>query len=184
MYPPKRKRVATTVVLIMLTAGIAAAAEANFSSHVDQEGNIERPQHYRPEWVHLGSWIVPAKDAPGAGFHDVYTEPASLRHYRKTGSFPDGATLVKEIRTVQSKELSTGQASWAGEPVMWFVMIKDAKGRFADHPNWGNGWGWALFKSDAPEKNVSANFEKDCIGCHVPAQKTDWVYIEGYPTLR
>ncbi len=29
-----------------------------------------------------------------------------------------------------------------------------------------------------------SHFQKDCIGCHVPAKNTGWVYIQGYPTLR
>jgi hypothetical protein len=63
-------------------------------------------------------------------------------------------------------------------------MVKDEKGRFNNNPNWGNGWGWALFKANDPTKNVSTNFQDDCIGCHVPAQDTGWVYIQGYPTLK
>ena len=66
----------------------------------------------------------------------------------------------------------------------WFVMVKDQKGRFKGNPNWGEGWGWALFKPADPEKNVSTNYRKDSIGCHIPAKKTDWVYLQGYPTLK
>ena len=63
-------------------------------------------------------------------------------------------------------------------------MIKDANGRFADNPLWGDGWGWALYKPDDPLKNVATDYSKDCISCHVPAKATDWVYIEAYPTLK
>lgn len=52
--------------------------------------------------VHLGSWIVRDEKAPGYGFHDVYTDAKSVAAYRKTGSFPDGTVLVKEIRSVRS----------------------------------------------------------------------------------
>lgn len=181
-----RKYITTAAVLIILlsVAVIASSEQDSFSSYVDKDGTVKRPVGYRTTWVHLGSWIVPDENAPGAGFHDVYSEPESVEHYRQTGSFPDGATLIKEIRKVRTSDMTTGKASWAGEPVIWFVMIKDSKNRFSGSPNWGNGWGWALFKSDAPQKNVSTNFEKDCIGCHMPAKKTDWIYIEGYPTLK
>lgn len=73
---------------------------------------------------------------------------------------------------------------WAGEPDVWFVMIKDSRNRFPENPNWGDGWGWALFKSAKPDKNVSSDYREDCISCHVPAKETDWVYIKGYPTIR
>jgi len=65
----------------------------------------------------------------------------------------------------------------------WFVMIKDTKGRFAQNPVWGDGWGWALFKPSQLARNVAANYSSDCLGCHVPAKANDWVYIEAYPTL-
>ena len=38
---------------------------------------------------------------------------------------------------------------------MWFVMIKDEKGRYPGNPLWGDGWGWALFKTDAPDKQIA-----------------------------
>ena len=59
-------------------------------------------------------------------------------------------------------------------------MVKDAQGRFAGNANWGNGWGWALFDaSNARNINASADHSKDCMGCHVPAKATDWVYVQG-----
>ncbi|MEL7374909.1 MAG: cytochrome P460 family protein [Pseudomonadota bacterium] len=61
---------------------------------------------------------------------------------------------------------------------------KDTKGRFADNPLWGEGWGWALYKPDAPQTNVATDFQKDCIGCHIPAKDTDYVYVDAYPTLK
>jgi hypothetical protein len=154
-----------------------------FSPYVNEQGEISRPEGYRSDWVHLGSWVVPDEKAPGYGFHDVYTQPESVAAFRKNGAFPDGAVLVKEIRSVKTADLTTGTASWAGDPAVWFVMIKDGKNRFAANPLWGEGWGWALFKADNPEKNVATSYQKDCLACHVPAKDTDWVYLQGYPTL-
>src|SRR5262249_40868778 len=74
-------------------------------------------------------------------------------------------------------------AHWAEGTKVWFVMIKDAKGRFPGNPLWGDGWGWALFKSDAPDTQIATDFKKDCLGCHIPAQETDWAYVSGYPVL-
>jgi hypothetical protein len=72
---------------------------------------------------------------------------------------------------------------WASGTKVWFVMMKDDKGRYANSKLWGDGWGWALYKSDAPEKQVAVSYKKDCQGCHIPAQKTDWIYTRGYPAL-
>ena len=160
-----------------------AAANESFSPHVDDEGNISFPTGFRTTMVHLGSWFVP--DGGASGFHDVYTEKESVDAFRKTGKFPDGATLVKELRASESGDYTTGSGvshSTAGLK-QWFVMIKDSQGRFADNPLWGDGWGWALFKPDDMHTNVASNYQADCLGCHQPAKSRDWVYTEAYPIL-
>jgi hypothetical protein len=165
-----------------LTLAPLAAAE-EFSPYVDASGNISFPDGFRTSMVHLGSWFVPEGGA--SGFHDVYTEKESVEAYRRTGKFPDGATLVKELRASKSGSFTTGQGvSYATSGLkQWFVMIKDSKNRFAGNPLWGEGWGWALYKPDNPSKNIATNFQADCLGCHVPAKDRDWVYTEAYPTL-
>jgi hypothetical protein len=50
-------------------------------------------------------------------------------------------------------------------------MIKDDKGRYTNSKLWGDGWGWALYKSDAPDKQVAVSYKKDCQGCHVQPRK-------------
>ncbi len=173
-------------LLLVSTLGwtsVALLAGEGFSSYVDANGNISFPKEFRTSMVHLGSWFVPEGGA--SGFHDVYTEKESVEAYRETGKFPDGATLVKELRASKSGSFTTGQGvSYAtSELKQWFVMIKDSKNRFAGNPLWGEGWGWALFKPGDPGKNVATNFQTDCLGCHVPAKDQDWVYTEAYPTL-
>jgi len=161
-----------------------AVTAGDFSPYVDSQGGISRPTDFRTNFVHLGSYAVLDEKSTARGLHDVYTEKASAEHYRKTGKFPDGATLVKEIRKLETSAMTTGDpVVWGSDAAVWFVMIKDAKGRFASNPLWGDGWGWALFKADTPAKNVAVSYKADCMGCHVPAAKTDRVFIQGYPTL-
>lgn len=170
---------------LSVTTLAAEPRAKTFSRHVDAEGAISLPSDFRSRWSHLGSWVVQQDGAPGQGFHDVYTEPASAAAYRKSGQWPDGATLVKEIRSIESGALTTGPGLWAGANKVWFVMVKDTQGRFAGNPNWGNGWGWALFDASKNRSvNASTDHSKDCMGCHVPAKATDWVYVQGYPTLK
>ena len=160
------------------------AAAADFSRFVDGEGRISRPTSFRTDFIHLGSWAVLDEKSPARGLHDVYTERASAEHYRKTGQFPDGATLVKEIRGFETGALTTGDpVVWGGGAAVWFVMVKDAKGRFPNNPLWADGWGWALFNADAPAKNAATSYAKDCQSCHIPAAATDRVFVQGYPTL-
>lgn len=194
------KSVKTALALATtLAAGLPYALASDFSPYVDETGAISFPDDFRTGMVHLGSWFV--ADGAASGFHDVYTEKATVEAYRKTGKFPDGATLVKELRAHKTGPYTTGDkvSHATADLKQWFVMIKDAEGRFPDNPSWGDGWGWALYKPEADSAsgggmaasaktakagvNVSADYQADCLGCHVPARATDLIYIEAYPTL-
>ena len=157
----------------------------NFSPYVTKDGGISRPTDYRDTFEYLGSYAVATKpDKPLDEMHVVYARPEDVRAYRRDGKFPDGATLVKEVTRVGSEKLTTGQSHWATDIKLWFVMIKDAKGRFPGNDLWGDGWGWALFLAKEPARNVATDYSTDCRTCHVPAKKDDWVYVRGYPVLR
>ncbi|HET8666925.1 MAG TPA: cytochrome P460 family protein [Terriglobales bacterium] len=149
---------------------------------VDKTGNIRKPTDYRDRYELLGTYTI--LDPKGNEMHVTYASPGTAAYYRKTGKFPDGAVLVKEVFGTDHAKLTTGDAHWASGIKVWFVQIKDTKNRFPNNKLWGDGWGWALFKADAPDKQVATDYKKDCLGCHVPAQSTDWTYIQGYPVLK
>ncbi len=179
-----RKLLAMTV---LFTAALqfpsrGQAPEA-FSPYVDGEGRINRPTEYRKGWAHLGTYFVQGERPDGNSMHSVYTERSTLDSYLSNGEWPDGATLVKEVRGVTGAVLSTGNASWAGLPQVWFVVVKDRQGRFPGNPLWGDGWGWALFEADRPDRQAANDYRQDCLACHEPARDTDLVYVQGYPVL-
>jgi hypothetical protein len=149
---------------------------------VDKTGNIRKPADYRDHYQALGTWAVLIPT--GNELHVVYASPGAAEYYRKNGKFGDGTVLVKEVYATDHAQMTTGDAYRSAAMIQWFVMIKDEKHRFPNSGLWGDGWGWALFKADAPDKQVATDFKKDCIPCHVPAQSTDWVYVQGYPVLK
>jgi len=149
---------------------------------VDKNGNIRKPSNYRDLYQALGVFSV-ADLNNNIEMHYTYATPGTAEYYRKTGKFADGTVLVKEVFGGDHAQLTTGDAHWASGTKVWFIMIKDSKGRYPGNPLWGDGWGWALYKSDAPDKQIATDYKKDCLGCHIPAQKTDWVYVQGYPVL-
>jgi hypothetical protein len=63
-------------------------------------------------------------------------------------------------------------------------VFANAKGALPGNPLWGDGRGWALFKADSPDEQVATDYEKDCLGCHIPAKSADWIYIQGHPVLK
>jgi hypothetical protein len=174
------------VVLALVVSSVylfsQGAASFNGFQLVDKNGNITRkPADYRDHYQVLGAWTV--LDPKGNQMHYTYASPGAAEFYRKNKKFADGTVLVKEIMGTDHAQLTTGDAHWASGTKVWFVMIKDDKGRYPSNPLWGDGWGWALYKSDAPDKQVATDYKKDCLNCHIPAMSTDWVYIQGYPVL-
>jgi len=172
-------------MLVFLTALLAVALRSDAPDDhwdlVDAKGNIRKPPDFRDRYQILGTYMV--LDPKGNEMHPTYASPGTAEFYRKNKKFADGTVLVKEVLATNHAQLTTGDAHWAEKTKVWFVMIKDEKKRFPDNPLWGNGWGWALFNSDAPDTQIATDFKKDCLGCHIPAQETDWVYVSGYPVL-
>jgi Cytochrome P460 len=150
---------------------------------VDKNGIISKPADYRDKFQVLGAFSV-ASQSGDTDLHYTYAPPGTADYYRKNGKFADGTVLVKEVFGTEHGQMTTGDVHWAKGTKVWFIMVKDEKGRYPGNPLWGDGWGWALYKSDAPDKQVAVNYKKDCLGCHVPAQSTDWVYVQGYPVLK
>ena len=185
-----KKMYSSFIVLIFVFSGYKSLfsqdndEHKNISKFVNNKGEIFFPKDFRTSMVHLGSWFVPKGEA--SGFHGVFTQPKSLKAFQETGKFPDGTVIVKELRASKPGNFTTGENVQHETQVIkqWFVMVKDGKNRFAkNNKNWGDGWGWALFKPDTPFKNVSTNYKIDCIGCHIPAKDSDWIYVDSYPIL-
>src|SRR5215510_8700511 len=174
---------AATAVLLTALLGVTLLGNAADTPWdlVDSNGRIRKPSDFRDRYQMLGTYMV--LDKTGNEMHYTYASPGTAEFYRQNKRFADGTVLVKEVLATSHAQLTTGDAHWADKTKVWFVMIKDEKRRFPDNPLWGNGWGWALFKSDAPDTQIATDFKKDCLGCHIPAQKTDWVYVSGYPVL-
>ncbi len=170
--------------VLTLTFHRWGGAQENFSPYVDARGGITVPPDYRTRWVFLGAWSIDAGEGTvGAkSLHNVYTQSDAVKAYRKGGEFPDGTVLVKELLRLKTRPMTTGTVSHAVDIEGWFVMVKDTKNRFVGNKLWGDGWGWALFSSDGVLK--TKDYKAECLGCHIPAKSTDWIYVEGYPLLR
>ena len=181
-------RIASLIIALAFLTGpqpvrSQSSGSANGFDLVDKAGNIRKPANVRDLYQLLGTY-TPTDLNGNTQMHVTYAPPGTAQYYRKNGKFADGTVLVKEVFGTDHARMTTGDAHWASDTKVWFVMIKDEKHRFPNNPLWGDGWGWALFKADAPDKQVATDFKKDCLGCHIPAQSTDWVYVQGYPVLK
>lgn len=155
-----------------------------FSNYVSASGEISLPDDFEKEFIHIGTIAVaPKPDQPVNELHSTYTRSQDLAAFLKEGKFPDGAVLVKDVRSTSHSKLTTGEAAYGADVKVWFVMIKDSKGRFPENEIWGDGWGWGLFDGKDRSKQIAVDYQSECRSCHVPAKKQDWIYTQCYPAL-
>lgn len=178
-------------LLLVLTMQVATPSDGSddtdwsWRNMVAPDGSIRMPDlDFRKDWTVLGTWAIMGDDGDVSGMHVVYSQPSTVTAFRETGAFPDGAVLVKELLSAKADSLTTGRAAWADSVDGWFVMIKDTEKKFRGNPLWGNGWGWAYFDASDRTQTTTQSFRSECLGCHVPAKKTDWIYTQAYPVLQ
>ena len=171
---------------ILTLGGILCAvsvAAGDFAPNVNSDGQISLPTaDVLKDWAMLGVWAHDGEDEV-AEIHTVYITTEAIEAYLKDGSFADGTVIVKELRATRTQDMTTGRVSHLAGLNGWFVMVKDTEARFPDNPLWGEGWGWAYFDASDPSATTTEDYEAECLSCHVPAQETDWIYVEGYPVL-
>jgi hypothetical protein len=176
------------IIAIAALSSMQATAINNASqtmATVDAKGNLRVPREYRTTYEPLGSWAVAADVGRGSKqLHVVFASPGSIEAYRNASRFPDGTVLVKEVFETATKEMTTGTVSHADHLKGWFVMVKDSTNRYPGNALWGDGWGWSWFDAANPTKTTSTDYKLNCKSCHVPAQATDWIYVDGYPALK
>src|SRR5262245_42819012 len=82
----------------------AVAAQGPQSTAVDAaDGKLKLPTGYR-RWVFVGAPLTPNGlnhgEANFPEYHHVYVEAKNVDAYMKTGSFPEGTVIVKELTRV------------------------------------------------------------------------------------
>jgi hypothetical protein len=154
----------------------------------DKEGALLRPEadDFRG-WRIVGTPLTPNDMNDGKAafpeFHNVYIDPASWKHYKKTGEFRDGTVLIKELISVGSKKAASGNGYFMGEFIGLEVAMKDSK-RFPKEPGY-----WAYFtfttgQGKPLKEKVIAAPTSSCNVCHQGNAAQDWVFIQYYPVLR
>jgi hypothetical protein len=174
-----------SAITLMLANRVASAGGVTRADVVDANGNLRVPENYRTLYQALGTWAIAADSGRGSKeMHEVYASPGAIDAYRESGQFPDGTVLVKEVFGTSTTGMTTGIVSHDNTLKGWFVMVRDSRNTRQGNALWGDGWGWSWFDADKPLKTTSTDYKADCRGCHVPAQSTNWIYVNGYPPLR
>lgn len=192
--------VTALVVTALICAGAIIFHNGPFAQQAKQpggaqftpDGKMKLPTGYR-EWVFIGSPLTPNALNGGKAsfpeFHNVYVERKNFDAYQKTGTFPEGTVLVKELVLLEkptfpdgSQQAPSGRGYFDGAFNGMDVSVKDTK-RFAKT----NGWGYFTFGHHAEpyETTAAESSVAECAGCHIAnVAKTDMTYVQFYPVLR
>jgi len=177
---------------IALFQGHPAVAQAQESAAVfTSDGKLQIPTGFR-KWVFVGAPLTPNGLNNGQAnfpeFHDVYIQAKNVDAYMKTGQFPEGTVIVKELTRLLnptfpdgSRTEPSGRGFFNGAFNGIDLTVKDSK-RFAKT----NGWGFFTFgHHPLPyEKTAAEAPAAVCANCHMAnVAKTDMTWIQFYPLL-
>jgi len=194
----------TASAVYLLVAKPVAAAQTEQSSAVfNADGTVQVPTGFR-KWVFVCAPLTPEGlndgkyncGQPGGctrsnfpEYHHVYIEQKNVDAYLKTGDFPEGTVIVKELVRVLnptfpdgSRKEPSGRGYFNGAYNGIDMSIKESK-RFAKT----NGWGFFTFgHHPMPYDKTSAERPvTECAGCHLAnVAATDMTWIQFYPLLR
>lgn len=177
----------TTATLAQQAAGYPDVA---IGPTFNDAGQLVQPRGFR-NWVFIGSPLTPhALNDGKAGFpefHNVYVEPTALAYYQRTGQWPQGTVLVKELQLTRagthadgSRNEPSGRGYFPGAPNGLDVSVKDNR-RFVDT----NGWGFFNFGHHAPPyaATAAAAPAAACATCHIENADADMVFSGFYQQL-
>lgn len=191
-----KSKVSAILKSSLFTAGLLGSAMSVADSGIgaavfNKNGELKLPQGYR-QWVFIGAPLTPhGLNGGKAGFpeyHHVYVNPDAFDVYKRTGTFPEGAVIAKELVLVKkgkhedgSYDAPSGRGYFADKYNGMDVMVKDNK-RFSKT----NGWGFFNFGHHSPPYMTHARSapKNNCASCHAANAKKDMVFTQFYPILK
>lgn len=176
--------IASTAIVLM-GASVAVAEDAKtYEAEFTADGELIRPSGWR-EWVFVGSPLTPNSlnggEAAFPEFHNVYIDPKSWEHYKKTGVFREGTMFAKELTLVGDTAATSGIGFFNGDLQGFEIAHKDTKRYSKDT----DGWAYYTFgHKPEPYNNTAAAMPiAACAACHTAAAAEDMVFTQYYPIL-
>ena len=169
------------------------SAQSTTKASFAADGELHLPGGFR-RWEHVGSRVKTSGNSVLDGavilrpqVMDTYIEPSAFVRYKKTGVWPDGTQIVKEISIIKvgdnCDKVTFACSTRAGAGIFQdsFIgvgmMVKDSK-RFPDAP--GN-WAYFRFLAHGPAYATTSAVlpENQCQSCHVRFASTeDYVFTD------
>jgi hypothetical protein len=139
---------------------------------VPADNRLPWPDGYR-QWVWLSSGFgmsySPAAAEPQ--FDNVFVDPASYQSFVQSGRWPDGTTLVLELRD----SVSHGSINQSGH---FQGAIRDIEVEAKDRGKW-TFYSFGLSTKPASALPATA----PCYSCHAQNGAVDNTFVQFYPTL-
>ncbi len=171
------------IVGLLLLASVCSETDAA-GPEFTADGQLVRPENWR-EWVFIGAPVTPNDKNDGKAafpeFHNTYIDPESYAVFRRTGEFPDGTMIAKELVSVGATQAVSGQGYFQGDFQGLEVSVKDRR-RFVEEPG---GWAYFSFGHQKTYAETAKIFPTaSCNACHEASAATDFVFTQYYPVLR
>lgn len=159
-----------TILPLALVLAAIASAQVRYT----KEGEFIFPKDCR-DWTFLSSGIgMTYTNSPNSNprFGNVFANPAAVKAFLKTGTWPDKTVLVTEDRA-SGVHASNRDGRFQTEIVFWEAHVKDAS---------HGGWAFYIIRKDAQSaKPIEAS--AGCVACHEKNAATDTTFVQFYPTL-
>jgi len=170
-------RMKTKLYRVVLTAAALACAAPVFGQ--DAAATLDFPEHYR-DWVYLSSGFDmsynPTAQMSGHHmFNNVFVNPEAYKVFVATGTWPDGTTLVLEVRGAEGKGSINKAGSYQGTEVMGLEVHMKDQTRFQGQ------WGFFAFDGHKPAAMIPT--AASCYQCHAAHGAVDNTFVQFYPTL-
>jgi Cytochrome P460 len=169
-------------LLAFLQPGVAQATVGNEASAdhpvYTADGQLRLPERYR-EWIYLTSGLdMSYSPQPGSSGHsmfdNVFINPSSYKAFERTGTWPDGTTLVLEVRGAETGvSIDRHGKTQSAELMGLEVHVKDTR-----LPG-----GWGFFQFNNPTSAKLTPRPADCYSCHEAHGAVDTTFVQFYPTL-
>jgi hypothetical protein len=160
------------VAVLGSAGGTAAKTEA---PAYKADGSLVAPAHYR-EWVFLSSGLDMSYTATQATdshlFDNTFVNPASYRAFLANGRWPDGTTMVLEVRGAESPVSINKRGHTQGAAVQGLEFHVKDRGRWSFYRLGENANAARLLPVGA-----------GCQACHEAHGAVDTTFVQFYPML-
>jgi hypothetical protein len=148
------------------------------------ENQLLRPADYR-EWVYLTSGLgmtygpAQPRENDNPRFDNVFVTREAYAHFLRTGTWPEQAMLILEVRSAEKHVSINNGGRTQGEVVAIEAAVKDSV-RFPE-----TGWGFFDFEKTNDFAAAAAAFPRSasCYSCHKEHGAVDNTFVQFYPTL-